>query len=306
MDPVTRLPARSGPDFKSLTKPAVAKAAPPRRNGRAAVAGRVLRSVAESEITEGRISERDCIGSFARGLEVIRAFSRSSPRMTLSEVAAATNMTRASVRRFLLTLVREGYAGLEGKYFGLRPKILELGFSALASMDMWEIAQPVMNDLSERLQESCFAAVLDGDDVIYVARATPQRVVSVGISIGSRVPAYCVSTGRILLAYLPPEQWGAYVKRVQMRKITPNTTTSKTKLRAEIEKARQQSWCMADQEFELGLRSVSVPISDRTGRVIAALNVCCPSIRVSPELIRTRVLSELINAAGRISAALRA
>ncbi len=284
MDTVTRLPARQDRDVKS-------RVAPP---------------AADTEILEGRISERDCIGSFARGLEVIRAFSRASPRMTLSEVAAATNMTRASVRRFLLTLVREGYAGLQGKNFALRPKILELGFSALASMDMWEIAQPVMNDLSERLQESCFAAVLDGDDIIYVARATPQRVVNVGINIGSRVPAYCVSTGRILLAYLPPEQLSAYVKRARMQKITPNTTTSKTRLRAEIEKARQQNWCMADQEFELGLRSISVPIRDRAGQVIAALNVCCPSTRVSPELIRTRVLAKLLDAAGRISAALRA
>ena len=306
MDTVTRLSTRRGRDFKSRAGPAVAVGTPPNRNGRAAIAVRAFRSGPDTEITEGRISERDCIGSFARGLEVICAFSRASPRMTLSEVAAATNMTRASVRRFLLTLVREGYAGLQGKYFGLRPKILELGFSALASMDMWEIAQPVMNDLSERLQESCFAAVLDGDDVIYVARATPQRVVNVGISIGSRVPAYCVSTGRILLACLPPEQLSAYVKRVRMRKITPNTTTSKTRLRAEIKKARQQSWCMADQEFELGLRSISVPIRDRAGQVIAALNVCCPSTRVSPELIRTRMLAELIDAAGRISAALRA
>jgi IclR family pca regulon transcriptional regulator len=306
MDTVTRLPARQSRDFKSGARPAVAAGTRPKRNGRASVAPRAFRSTANSCITEGRISERDCIGSFARGLEVIRAFSRTSPRMTLSEVAAATSMTRASVRRFLLTLVREGYAGLEGKYFGLRPKILELGFSALASMDMWEIAQPVMNDLSERLQESCFAAVLDRDDVIYVARATPQRVVNVGISIGSRVPAYCVSTGRILLAYLSPQQLGAYVKRVGMRKITPNTITSKIKLRAEIEKARQQHWCMAGQEFELGLRSISVPIRDRAGQVIAALNVCCPSTRVSPELIRTRVLVELRDAAGRISAALRA
>jgi IclR family pca regulon transcriptional regulator len=132
-------------------------------------------------------------------------------------------------------------------------------------MDVWEVAKPVMNEVSERLQESCFAAVLDGDDVIYVARATSQRVVNVGISIGSRVPAYCVSTGRILLAYLQAEQRAAYLRRVQMRKITPNTITSKAKLRAEIEKAHRQNWCIADQEFELGLRSISVPIRARGG-----------------------------------------
>jgi IclR family transcriptional regulator, pca regulon regulatory protein len=226
--------------------------------------------------------------------------------MTLSEVAAATNMTRASVRRFLLTLVRDGYADMQGKYFALRPKILELGFAALASLDILEAVQPIMNDVSERLQESCFTAVLDGDDVIYVARATSRRVVNVGISIGSRVPAYCVSTGRILLAYLRSDQRAAYLKRVQMRKITPNTITSKVKLRAEIEKAIRQNWCIADQEFELGLRSVSVPIRDPSGHVIAALNVCCPSTRISPDAIKTRVLAELIDASNRISTALRA
>ena len=257
-----------------------------------------------SDVIEASISDRDCIGSFARGLQVIRAFTRTSPRMTLSEVASATNMTRASVRRFLLTLVRDGYAGIQGKYFALRPTILELGFSALASMDVWEVAQPIMNDVSERLQESCFAAVLDGDDVIYVARATSQRVVNVGISVGSRVPAYCVSTGRILLAYLTAEQRAAYFKRVRLRKITPSTTTSKAKLRAEIEKARRQNWCIADQEFELGLRSISVPIRDRGGQAIAALNVCCPSSRVSLADIHTRVLDELVAASDRIATAL--
>ena len=214
-------------------------------------------------------------------------------------------MSRATVRRFLLTLVREGYMETDGKHFQLRPKILELGFSALSSMDMFDVAQPIMDDLSKRLHEFVFAAVLDGDAVIYVARATPDRVVSVGINIGSRVPAYCVSTGRILLASLPDDKLHEYINDAKLTKITPNTVTTKVKLRNLIHEARLQGWCSADQEFEIGLRSLSVPVRDGLGRTIAALNVCCPSARVSPEDMRTRVLSELMEAATRITRALK-
>jgi IclR family pca regulon transcriptional regulator len=251
-------------------------------------------------------NDRDYVNSLARGLEVIRVFNRHAPRMTLSEVAEAAGMSRATARRFLLTLVREGYMETDGKYFQLRPKILELGFSALSSMDMFDVAQPIMDELSQRLHESVFAAVLDDDAVIYVARATPDRVVNVGINIGSRVPAYCVSTGRILLASVPDAELHNYIRRAKLTKITPNTVTTKVKLRNLIEEARLQGWCSADQEFEIGLRSISVPVRDRLGRTIAALNVCCPSSRVSPEDMRTRVLSELMDASTRITRALQA
>src|SRR5215207_497583 len=158
-----------------------------------------------SEAFAVEVNDRDFVNSLARGLEVIRVFTRHKPRMTLSEVAQSTDMTRATVRRFLLTLVREGYVETDGKYFSLRPKVLELGFSVLSSMNIWDVAQPIMNELSSQLQESCFAAILDHDSVIYVARANSNRLVNVGINIGSRVPAHCVSTGRVLLAALSDE-----------------------------------------------------------------------------------------------------
>jgi IclR family pca regulon transcriptional regulator len=250
------------------------------------------------------INDRDYVNSLARGLGVIRAFTRQQPKMTLSEVAQATGMTRASVRRFLFTLVREGYVEATGRYFSLRPRILELGFTVLSSMDIWLIARPIMNELSERIQESCFAAILDEDDVIYVARATSNRVVNVGISIGSRVPAYCVSTGRVLLAALPAAELHAYLERVKLDKFTPNTVVSKPKLRAAIEETRRQGWSIVDQELEIGLRSLSVPIRDRAQRTVAALNVCCPSARVTPEEMGSRVLAELLDASQRIAMAL--
>ncbi len=253
----------------------------------------------------GDPSDRDYVNSLARGLEVIRVFSRYKPRMTLSEVAEATGMTRATVRRFLLTLVREGYVESDGKYFNLRAKVLELGFSALSSMDIWEVAQPVMNDLAERLQESCFAAVLDHESVIYVARANSNRRVSVGISIGSRVPAHCVSTGRVLLASLPDDKLHQYLEEMTLTKFTPNTITSKVQLRSVLEEVRLQGWSIVDQELEVGLRSLSVPIRDGQKQIVAALNVCCPSSRITPEDMRTRVLAETMEAAQNITRALQ-
>lgn len=265
-----------------------------------------LASESEDVASEaGDVSDRDFVNSLARGLEVIRVFNRRNPRMTLSEIAQATDMTRATVRRFLLTLVREGYAGTDGKYFRLLPKILELGYSAMSSMDIWEVAQPVMNELSERLEESCFAAVLDGDSVIYVARATSNRVVTIGINIGSRVPAHAVSTGRVLLSSLTDEKLDDTMREAQLTKFTPNTTVSKVKLRSEIEQVRLQGWSIVDQELEIGLRSISVPIRDRTGAIVAALNVCCPAARVSPEQMRTRILVALLDASNRITRALQ-
>ncbi|SHO66752.1 transcriptional regulator, IclR family [Pseudoxanthobacter soli DSM 19599] len=251
------------------------------------------------------VNDRDYVNSLARGLEVIKVFTRHTPKMTLSEVAQATGMTRATVRRFLLTLVREGYVETNGKYFNLRPKILELGFSALSSMDIWDVAQPIMNDLSEKLQESCFAAVLDHDSVIYVARATSNRRMNVGINIGSRVPAHTVSTGRVLLAALPDELLHQYLEEMTLTKFTPNTTTSKVQLRDQIDEVRLKGWSIVDQELEVGLRSLSVPVRDGQGKIVAALNVCCPSMRITLEDMRTRVLAETLEASNRITRALQ-
>lgn len=245
--------------------------------------------------------DRDFVTSLARGLEVIRAFNRSKSSMTLSEVAERTAMTRAAVRRFLLTLVREGYAETDGKYFRLRPKVLELGFSLLASMDITEIMQPVVDELAQRLQESVFVAVLDEDSVRYVARATSNRVVSIGINIGSRAPAHAVSTGRVLLAGLSDDKLHAYLDAAVLEKITQNTVTSKVQLGSLIDETRRQGWCIVDQELEVGLRSISAPIKNRSGEVVAALNVCCPSVRFSVKEMQAQILPELLDAASRIS-----
>lgn len=241
-------------------------------------------------------NDRDYVNSLARGLEVICAFTRTRPKMTLSEIARATGMTRATVRRFLLTLVREGYAEKDDKVFSLKPKILELGYSALSSMGILEVAQPVMNDLARSLQESVFAAVLTGDHVTYIARATSERLVNVSITVGSRSAAHAVSTGRVLLAAEPPEALGRYLDRTTLEAFTPNTVTSKVKLRAEIERVRLQNYSIVDQELEIGLGSISVPIRSSEGRVLAALNVCCPSSRTTIDDMQKRILPEMMAA----------
>ena len=260
----------------------------------------------EGRQAAGRSNERDYVNSLARGLEVIRAFSRLKPRMTLSEVAHATDMTRATVRRFLITLEHEGYVESDGKYFSLRPKVLELGLSALSSMDIWEIAQPIMNNLSGRIQESVFAAVLDGYEVVYVARAaSSSRMISIGIHIGSRAPVHCVSTGRVLLAAMPDEDLQRYFDQADLTALTPYTQTSKVKLRGLIEETRRQGWSLVDQELEVGLRSLSVPIRNRFGATVAALNVCCPTPRWSLEDMRSKLLADLMDASHSITVALQ-
>ncbi|MBT8100638.1 MAG: helix-turn-helix domain-containing protein [Gammaproteobacteria bacterium] len=252
------------------------------------------------------ISNRDYVNSLARGLEVIRSFTRTRPKMTLSDISRATGMTRATVRRFVLTLVREGYAETDGKYFNLRPKVLELGFAALSSLTFVDVAQPIMSRLAYKLEESVFAAVLEADDVVYVASATPpKRFVSISVAVGSRAPAHAVSTGRVLLAALPEEDLHDYLDQVSLEKLTSNTVTSKVKLRGLIEDAGAKGWSIVDQELEIGLRSIAVPIRDKAGLVIAALNVACPSSRITPEDMHTRILLELQAASQDITASLQ-
>ena len=210
--------------------------------------------------------DRDYVNSLARGLHVIRAFSRSRPTMTLSEVAKLTGINRAAARRFLLTLVREGYAETDGKYFRLRPKILELGFSALSSMTFSQIAQPFMDDLADELDELCLAAVLDGEWVVYVNRTTSQRVVSVNLDVGSRLPAFCMSTGRVLLSSLADDELDRWLADLQTVKYTDYTIVSKRKLRDAILQARADGYSIMDEEYEVGFRSLSVPITDAPAR----------------------------------------
>jgi IclR family pca regulon transcriptional regulator len=248
---------------------------------------------------EGR-EERDHVHSLARGLSVIRSFDRDHLQMTPSEVAERTDLSRATARRLLLTLVREGYAETDGKWFRLRPQVLELGYSALASLSFPELASPSMQDLSNIVEEMCLAVVLDGMDVVYVARTTSQRLVNFSIEVGSRIPAFCVSSGRVLLAALSDAELDEWLERLELQHFTSYTVTSKRALRKIILDVREAGWAMVEQEYELGFRSLSVPIRDRAGTVVAALNISCPTARVSFETMRARFLPEALATAARV------
>jgi len=253
---------------------------------------------------EGEINSRDYVSSLARGLEILRAFSRTRKKMTLSEVAAETGITRAAARRFLLTLVREGYAVADGKLFDLTPQVLELGFSVLSSMGTWDIARPFMERLSETVEESCSASVLDGHDVVYVSGVQYQRVITVGVAVGNRLPAYCTATGRVLLAELPDAEREATLETIRLDKRTPHTVTSKKKFRKILDETREKGWSLVDQELEVGLVSIAIPLRDRSGRMAGAINIGCPTVRATPEHMIERILPPLRDTAEQITRAL--
>ncbi|MEH0194287.1 IclR family transcriptional regulator C-terminal domain-containing protein [Caulobacter sp. CCNWLY153] len=251
----------------------------------------------------GDIASKDYVQTFARGLDVIRAFDAEHPRMTLSEVAARTGLTRAATRRFLLTLVAEGYAVADGKTFGLAPRTLDLGYAYLSSLDVWEGASTVLTDVTRQLGESCSASVLDGDEIVYVARVAASRIMAVGLRVGSRLPAFHTSMGRMLLAHRPVAELERLLEGRTFEKLTPHTVTDPDEIRAILRRTAQQGWSLTNQELELGLMSIAVPLRDRAGRVTAAINVSSQAGRTTPEHLIEHVLPVLLGAAGRIISA---
>jgi IclR family transcriptional regulator, pca regulon regulatory protein len=250
-------------------------------------------------------AERELVHSVLRLFEVLKAFRRERPRMTLTEVAEQAGLTRASARRFLLTLVHAGYAETDGKRFALTPRLLELGHAVMAASSVWDIARPVLAGLSERLGESCYGAVLDGNEVLYVLHIPSARhLINVDLRVGSRTPAYCTSVGRVLLAGLTPAVALRVLAGSQPEARTAHTITAAAKLVEAVEQARRQGWAIVDEELEPGLRSLSVPLRGRGGVTVGAINICGPTSRVSMEELRTRFLGELLEAAARIQAAI--
>ncbi len=248
----------------------------------------------------------DFVQSLERGLAVIRAFDRSRPELTLSEVAAATGVTRAAARRFLLTLAELGYVRSDGRYFSLSPRVLELGYAYLSSLSLPEVAEPHLEALVADVNESSSVSVLDGCDIVYVARVPVSRIMTVAINVGTRFPAYVTSMGRVLLAGLTDDELERYLDALVVQRLTARTVGSAKALRAEIQRVRTQGWSIVDQELEEGLRSVAAPIRDRTGRTVAAVNVSAHASRTSLESMRRDLVPALLAAAARISADLPA
>jgi IclR family transcriptional regulator, pca regulon regulatory protein len=241
------------------------------------------------------------VQSLERGLAVMQVFSREHPRMTLSEVARLTGLTRATARRVLLTLEHLGYARSDGRGFELTPKVLDLGYAYLSSLDLASIAEPGMEALVERTHESCSAAVLDGVEVVYIARVPTKRIMTISLGLGSRLPAYATSMGRVLLAELERDEVDGLIGPGPLPAITERTITKPADLHDELARVRRQGWALVDQELEPGLRSIGAPLRDRNGRALAALNVSTHVGRVSLDAIRKDFLPALLDTAGQIS-----
>jgi IclR family pca regulon transcriptional regulator len=259
---------------------------------------RVNRTDAERRLVESAGPE--FLEALARGLRVIEVFGRDRQPLALSEVARAVDLPRASVRRTLATLVQLGYAETDGRLFRLTPRILTLATSYLSSNPLLDIVQPALERLSAEVNEGCSCAVLDGDDVVMIAHASPKRLVALSAQIGLRLPVVSSSLGRVLLAAFEDRVLDQYLARIKPAKLTPATVTDKARLRRAIVKARTDGYALVDQEVETGFRSISVPLRRLDGKAVAALNVGAHSERCSLDTMRKSFLPNLVDVAGKL------
>ena len=241
--------------------------------------------------------------SLERGIAVIEVFSREHPALTLSEVARLANVTRATARRILLTLEKLGHVHSDGKLFSLTPRVLSLGWAYLSSLNLPELAQPLMEDLVEETKESCSMTTLDPPDIVYVARVPTRRIMTVTLGVGARLPAHATSMGRVLLAGLADDELERFMAESPLQAYTDNTVTDPDELREIVAETRERGWAFVDQELELGLRSLAAPITRSPHGTVAAVNVSAATQRVSVEEFHERFLPALRLTAAAISRA---
>ena len=251
-----------------------------------------------SALLDGYRGDPNFMTSLARGLAVIQAFSQRQRELTVSQISAKTGFSRAAVRRCLYTLAKLGFAATDdSRHFHLRPRVLALGHSYISSMPLAATAQPILENVSRILHESCSIATLDRTDIVYIARANVTRIMSIDLVVGSRLPAFCTSMGRVLMAELPAEKLDEFLVRVEFKRYTERTVTTAEKLRQILRLVQRNGYSIVDQELESGLRSMAVPIHDAAGRVVAALNVGAHAQRISIQDLQVRFLPHLKAAA---------
>lgn len=255
-------------------------------------------------MTDSHAGDPNFMTSLERGLQVIRAFSEHRHHLTISQVAQSTGLSRAAARRCLYTLHKLGYVAEDDRRFSLKPLVLTLGQAFLSSTPLAVVAQPYLDQVSAALGESCSVAVLDGDDIVYICRSAETRIMSINLLVGTRLPAYCTSMGQVLLAQLGPAELGAYLERVRLVARTDRTVTSTVGLRKMLKAVRESGHALLDQELEVGLRSIAVPLRDARGSVVAAMNVSTHAARVSLETMRERFLPVLDDSARNLGAVL--
>jgi IclR family transcriptional regulator, pca regulon regulatory protein len=246
------------------------------------------------------MSRPEFVQSLERGLKVIRCFDAEHPRLTLSEVAALTGLTRATARRLLLTLDELGYVSTVGRHFSLTPRVLDIGYAYVSSLNIQQIAQPYLEALSEQVTESVSVTVLDEADIIYVARVPTTRIMTISLGLGSRLPAHCTSMGRVLLAELSAEELHA-VLPADLAPRTDRTITSRRALESVLDQVRLQGWALVDEELEIGVRSIAAPLRDSTGRAIAAMNVSTHAGRTTVDQLHEQFVPALVATAKEIS-----
>ena len=246
------------------------------------------------------------VASLGKGLAVVECFDQVRPRLSIAEVAKLTGLERATARRFLLTLNKLGYADYDGKFFSLTPRVLRLGYAYLASIPLPANLQRVLEPLSAELDESVSASTLDGSEIVYIARASHRRVMSISLAVGSRLPAYCSSMGRVLMAALPPAEARQRLQAAARKKITPQTITGLEALITELVRVREQGYAIIDQELEAGLISIAVPVTDMGGAVVAAINCGTHTSRLTITALRKMVLPKLLAAQAELRVVLMA
>lgn len=248
---------------------------------------------ADAERREASDLGPDFLEALARGLRILSAFSAERRQMTLSDAARAIGLPRATVRRALYTLARLNYVETEGRLFRLTPKVLELAAAYLTSNPISSLLQPVCERLCGELDADCSVAVLEGEEVVMIARASPLRPVSVGLGVGYRVPAFCSALGRVLLSGLEDEALDTFLARLHPRAPTAETLIDKPALKGAILRAREEGFALVDQEAEVGFRSLAVPVWRYDGRLIAAMNLGSQVERVPLSTMLERFLPRL-------------
>ncbi|MES2666214.1 MAG: IclR family transcriptional regulator C-terminal domain-containing protein [Pseudomonadota bacterium] len=251
------------------------------------------------------ITDKDTMGGLAKGLRVIETFSADRPRQSIAEVSAISGLDRATARRCLLTLAQQGYADYDGKFFTLTPRVLRLGTACLATMPLPQIVQPLLDEMSERIGQSSSVAILDGAEIVYVARAAQRKVMSIGLMPGSRLPSCCTSMGRVLLAALPLPEATAILHHAPLRPRTAHTLTDPQAILAELARVRVQGYAINDQEIELGLRSIAVPLRNSRRQVVAAINVGVGAFHQTIEEFRDAYLASLLQVQASLASLLR-
>jgi IclR family pca regulon transcriptional regulator len=240
------------------------------------------------------VNRTDTVQSLAKGLRVIEAFRADRPRMAIAEVAEVTGLDRATARRCLLTLHEAGYAEYDGKFFTLTPRVLRLGMGALAALPLAQLVQPWLDQLSDQLGYSASVSIRDDLEIVYIARAALRRVMSIGLLPGSRLPAHCTSMGRVLLAALPVAEARAVIDRSDLSPRTAFSLTEPAAIMARIAEVRAQGYALNDQEIELGLRSMAVPLYSARGQVVAAMNIGLPAVEIGAAEVLARFLEPML------------